>query len=178
MMEILIYGLLPIIFMFHEFEEILFLKIWLHKDKEYLCNKFPKAGPKIYSQYSGFTTSGFVFAVSEEFLLITILTYMAILFRKEYMWFTVFMGFSIHIVIHIFQWIIYKKYLPVLITSMLVLPYCICGFIYFLNNNIINTFLIITSSIIGIVAVVLNLKLIHYIGHKFSTYENKIINNG
>ena len=176
-MEILVYYLLPIIFIFHEFEEILFFKIWLHKDKEYLCNKFPKAGPKIYSQYNCFTTSGFVFAIAEEFLLISILTYMAIIFQKEYMWFTVFMGFSIHLIIHIFQWVIYKKYLPTIVTSFLVLPYCIYGFIYFINNNIINIFWITISSIIGIVAVVLNLKFIHYIGYKFSTYENKKINN-
>jgi hypothetical protein len=177
-MGIIIYGLLPIIFMLHEFEEILFLKIWLHKDREYLCNKFPKTGQKIYFQYSGFTTSGFVFAIAEEFLLISILTYVAIIFQKEYMWFTVFMGFSIHIIIHIFQWIIYKKYLPVTVSSILVLPYCIYGFKYFIDNNVINAFWIIISSIIGIVAVVLNLKFIHYIGHKFSNYENKTIKNG
>jgi len=169
---------LPIIFMFHEFEEILFFKIWLHKDKEYLCIKFPKTGPKIYSQYSGFTTSGFVFAIAEEFLLISILTYMAIIFQKEYIWFAVFMGFSIHLVIHIFQWVIYKKYLPTIVTCFLVLPYCIYGFIHFINNNVINIFWITISSIIGKVAVMLNLKFIHYIGHKFSNYENKIINNG
>ncbi len=164
-MNYLLYVLLPIVFMFHEFEEILFLKIWLHKNKEYLCNKFPKIGSKIYSQYSSFTTSGFVFAIAEEFVLISILTYAAIIFQKEYLWFTVFMGFSIHIVIHIFQWIIYKKYLPTIVTSILVLPYCIYGLIYFINNNDINIFWITASSIIGIIAVVLNLKFIHYIGY-------------
>ena len=173
-MEILIYGLLPVIFMFHEFEEILFLKMWLHKDEEYLYNKFPKAGSKIYSQYSGFTTSGFAFAIAEEFLLINILTYAAIIFQKEYMWFAVLMGFSIYLVIHIFQWVIHKKYLPVIITVILVLPYCIFGFIYFINNNVINTFWIIISSIIGIAAAMLNLKFIHYIGYKFSNKEKAL----
>jgi hypothetical protein len=67
------------------------------------------------------------------------------------------MGFSIHIIIHIFQWIIYKKYLPTIFTSILVLPYCIYGFIYFINNNDINIFWIIISSIIGMVTVSVNL---------------------
>jgi hypothetical protein len=176
-MEHLIFSLLPVIFMLHEFEEILFFKIWLHKDKEYLCKKFPKIGSKIYFQYDSFTTSGFVFAIAEEFLLISILTYVAILFEKEYLWFTVFMGFSIHIIIHIFQWIIYRKYLPTIFTSILILPYCIYGFRYFITNNNVNIFWIIISSIIGIVTVALNLKFIHYIGHKFSIYENRILNN-
>ena len=175
-MNILICTLLPVIFMFHEFEEIIFLKIWLHKDKEYLLNKFPKIGSKIYSQYINFTTSGFVFAIAEEFMLISILTYVAIIIQNYYLWFTVFMGFSIHIVIHIFQWILYKKYVPIIITSFLVLPYSVYGFIEFMNYDNIKIHWIILSSIIGILAVLLNLKFIHYIGHKFSKYENKIIN--
>ena len=174
-MNNLIYTLLPIIFMIHEFEEILFLKIWLHRDKDYLNKKFPKAGPKIYSQYSVFTTSGFVFAIAEEFLLISILTYIAIIFQREYLWFTVFMGFSIHLIVHIFQWFIYRKYLPAIITSVLVLPYSIYGFMFFLRDNELNIFWIIVSSIIGIIAVALNLKFIHIIGHKFSNYEKKIL---
>jgi len=174
-MNSLIYGFLPIVFMIHEFEEILFLKIWLHKDKEYLHKKFPKIGPKIYSQYSVFTTSGFVFAIAEEFLLMSILTFIAIIFQREYLWFTVFMGFSIHLIIHIFQWLIYRKYLPIIITSILVLPYCFYGFMIFLRENELNILWIIISSIIGIIAVVLNLKFIHIIGQKFSNYEKAII---
>ena len=32
-MDIIVYTLLPVIFMFHEFEEIIFLKYWLKKIK-------------------------------------------------------------------------------------------------------------------------------------------------
>ena len=174
-MNNLIYGLLPIVFMIHEFEEILFFKIWLHKDKEYLHKKFPKIGPKIYFQYSAFTTSGFVFAIAEEFLLMIILTFIAIIFQREYLWFTVFMGFSIHLIIHIFQWLIYRKYLPIIITSILVLPYCFYGFMIFLRENELNILWIIISSIIGIIAVLLNLRFIHIIGHKFSNFEKRIL---
>jgi hypothetical protein len=172
-MNIIIYTLLPIIFMVHEFEEILFFKYWLNKDKDYLHKKFPKIGPKIYLQYSKFTTAGFVFAIAEEFILISILTYMAIIVENSYIWFTVFMGFSIHIIIHFIQWIFYKKYIPVIITSILVLPYCIYGFIICMDSKIYNFEWIIICSIIGIIGVIINLKLIHYLGEKFSNWETK-----
>ena len=81
------------------------------------------------------------------------------------------MGFSIHIVIHIIQWLIYRKYIPTILTSILVLPYCIYGFIKCINIGINNLFWIIICSIIG---VIINLKFIHYLGEKFSKWD---INN-
>lgn len=172
-MRTIIYTLLPIIFMFHEFEEIMFLKYWLNKDKDYMHNKFPKIGPKIYSQYSKFTTAGFAFAIAEEFIIISLLTYVAIIIQNYYIWFTVFMGFSIHIVIHIIQCILYRKYVPTIISSILVLPYCIFGFIVYLTNEIYKIEWLIICPIIGIIGVIINLKLIHYLGIKFSMWEIK-----
>ena len=159
--------------MLHEFEEIIFLKYWLNKDKDYMHNKFPKIGPKIYSQYSKFTTSGFTLAIAEEFIIISFLTYMAIGMKNFYIWYTVFMGFSIHIVIHIIQCILYRKYVPTIITSILVLPYCIYGSIVYFGNEIYNMGWLIICPIIGTVGVIINLKLIHYLGIKFSNWETK-----
>lgn len=159
--------------MFHEFEEILFLKYWLKKDKEYLNNKFPKTGSKIYLQYNKFTTAGFVLAVAEEFILISILCYSAIILDNYYIWFTVFIGFSIHIAIHIIQWMVYRKYIPTIITSTLVLPYCIYGFMMCINNGINSLFWIMISSIIGTIGVLINLQFIHYLGKRFSKWEIK-----
>ena len=85
------------------------------------------------------------------------------------------MRFSIHIVIHIIQWIIYRKYIPTILTSILVLPYCIFGLIKCIdigiNIGINNLFWIIICSIIGIIGVIINLKFIHYLGEKFSKWD-------
>ena len=172
-MKIIIYSLLPIIFMLHEFEEIIFFKWWLNRDKEYMYNNFPKIGSKIYSQYSKFSTAGFVLAIAEEFILISLLTYIAIITQSIYLWFAVFMGFSIHIVIHIIQFILYRKYIPVIFTSILVLPYCVYGFLLYINNEVYEIKWILICSIIGIISVMLNLKLIHHLGAKFSNWEIK-----
>ena len=160
--------------MIHEFEEMIFLKTWLYKDKNYLHNKFPKIGPRIYSQYCKFTTSGFVLAIAEEFIIISILTYISIIIQNVYIWFALFMGFTIHIIIHIVQWIFYKKYVPTIVTSFLVLPFCVYVFMEIVKNEALEISPIIICSIIGIVGVIVHLKLIHYFGHKFSIWEEKI----
>jgi hypothetical protein len=41
--EIIIW-LFPIIFMIHEFEEIIFMRWWLGKNKESILTKYPKLG--------------------------------------------------------------------------------------------------------------------------------------
>ena len=174
-MNILVYTLFPIVFMIHEFEEIIFLKYWITRDKEYLNTKFPGIGPKIYSQYSKFSTSGFALAIAEEFIIVSALTYLAILLQNFYIWFAVFTGYSIHIIIHIGQWVLYKKYIPVIVTSFLTLPYCIYGFFGFFYYEDIKLPWIILSSIVGSIGMLLNLRLIHYIGHKFSNYENTTV---
>jgi len=132
-MKIITYTLLPIIFMLHEFEEIIFLKYWLKKDKDYLHKKFPKIGSRIYSQFSKLTTSGFALAIAEEFVIVSLLTYVSIITQNFYIWFTVFMGFSIHIIVHIIQWVLYRKYIPAncyqyfSIAVLCIWIYCIFG---------------------------------------------------
>jgi len=91
--------------------------------------------------------------------------------QNFYIWLTVFMGFSIHIIVHIIQCALYRKYIPAIITSILVLPYCVYGFIVYLNNEIYEIKWIIICSIIGIIGTIVNLRFVHHLGTKFSKWE-------
>ncbi|MDO4763569.1 MAG: HXXEE domain-containing protein [Flavobacteriaceae bacterium] len=63
-METLIW-LFPIIFVFHNLEEIIGTKIWLNKNEVLLQKRFPK----IAKMFKDFSTEGFAIATLEEFLL-------------------------------------------------------------------------------------------------------------
>jgi len=171
-MNILIFTLLPIVFMFHDFEEIIFFKLWLIRDKDYLNNRFKKIGPKIFLQYSKFSTSAFAFMVAIEFIAFSVLTYVSIIIQNYYIWFTIFIGFSVHIVIHIIQWMLYRKYIPAIVTSFLSLPYCIYGLIEFINYEIIKIQTIVICVIIGSTLIIF-LRLIHLMGEKFTAWEKR-----
>src|SRR5699024_12826108 len=43
------------------------------------------------------------------------------------LWLAIFTAFAFHILVHIIQWIIICKYIPVIITSLLALPYIFWG---------------------------------------------------
>lgn len=118
----------PLVFMFHDFEEIIFFKTWLAINKCELAHKFPNISKKFIPHLESISTSSFALAVAEEFILISILSLWAVCNERYELWFGVFVGFSIHILIHIIQWLIYRKYIPCIVTSFLVLPYCIYTF--------------------------------------------------
>ena len=169
----IIYTLLIVVFMIHEFEEIIVLKFWLIKEKDYLQKNFPKIGTKIYSQYSTFSTAGLALAIAEEFILISLLIYLAILIPNMYIWFAVLMGLLIHFFVHIISWIIYKKFVPAAITSVLAIPYCIYGLIVYFNNETYKIEMLIIYTIIVIIFFLINLRFMHYLGKRFSVWEKK-----
>ena len=169
----IIYTLLIVVFMVHEFEEIIVLNIWLIKEKDHLQKNFPKIGTKIYLQYSKFTTAGLALAIAEEFILISLFIYLAILLPNMYIWAAILIGLSIHFFVHIISWIIYKKFVPAAITSILALPYCVYGLIVYVNNETYKIGMLIIYTIIVIIIFLINLRFMHYLGKRFSNWEKK-----
>ena len=110
----------------------------------------------------------FALAVLEEFIIIGIVTVWALTLQWYNVWIAVFSGFSLHILIHIGQWMIVRKYIPIIITSLLSIPYIIWGI-----NSIVRSFAVIeivTCFIAGVFVAVLNLFFAHKLASKFDRY--------
>ena len=67
-------SIFPIVFMFHDFEEIIFFKTWLTKNKDLLQKKFPAVSKRILPHINKLSTAAFSLAVAEEFILLSIIT--------------------------------------------------------------------------------------------------------
>lgn len=149
--------LFPLIFIFHDMEEIVGYGIWLKNNKEILQKKYPQ----ILAQYKDFSTEGFALAVFEE-LIICILLSAVLFFTKNpivlYLWLGGFIGCDLHFVIHIGQSIVMKKYIPALITSIICLPISTYLIILYLQNLSGNLVIPIICIIVGIALVGINLK--------------------
>ena len=164
--------LLPIVFMLHDFEEIIFLKTWINKNKYHLAEKFPKISKKLLPRFEKLSTSGFTVAVAEEFVLLSLITITSIIFNNYLLWLAAFMGFFIHLFIHIGQGIILKRYIPGIITSFLALIYCIYTFNEIITNNIFSSSQIIFWTIIGCLLLGINLLFAHKLGEIFDKNKN------
>ena len=170
-LELLI-CLLPIIFMIHDFEEIILFKYWISKNKTFLINRFPQLSSRLLARFEKLSTSGFTLAVAEEFVLLSLITYSSIYFKFYYLWLSIFMVFFIHLIIHLIQWIILRKYIPAILTTILILPYCIYTLKVVLDYKVFRMYEIALLSILGLVIIGLNLILAHKLAAIFDKWIN------
>lgn len=157
-MQVIIWFL-PIIFIFHDFEEIIFMKAWINKNNNYLSRRFPKLSQKLLPHFKNITTSSFALGVAEEFVLITAVTIVSYAVNSYNFWIGIFIVFTLHLIMHIFQAVIVKKYVPAVVTSIICLPLCIYILMMTITLFKINT--IIFYSILSLIIAAINLYLIH-----------------
>ena len=168
--------LLPIVFMFHDFEEIIFFKPWMNKNNVYLSERFPRLSKQLLPRFASLSTSGFALAVAEEFVLLCLISYGAIYFENYYLWIAAFMGFSIHLIMHVLQWIILRRYIPMIITSLISLPYCVYTFIRILESNMFQVFEIVLCTFVGLLIMGVNLLFAHKLGEKLDAWIKNDLN--
>ena len=150
--------LFPIVFMLHEMEEIIGFKRWFEKNMDVV--KKHRLLEKIHKQFS---TEGFAMAVLEEYILCIVLTGISFFSKKYIIWIGFFIAFSIHLAVHIIQCVFIKRYIPALISSIILLPISL-----FLIGSSIDNFgyhfsNIAIVSALAIILLMLNLLFAHWI---------------
>ncbi len=171
--EILIASL-PIVFMLHDFEEIIMFRPWLDKNRAELKARFPKF-EKFLAQKNFFnlSTSAFAVAVLHEFILIALVTLLSLYYHAYHWWFAAFVVYTLHLFVHIVQWMIYQKYVPVIITSILTLPYCLYTFAVFIDVVKISQMQMLFWSLVGIAVTLLSFPSAFYFASKFESWKNR-----
>ncbi|GIZ16051.1 HXXEE domain-containing protein [Capnocytophaga catalasegens] len=165
---LLLMILLPIVFMIHDFEEIIMFQPWLSKNKTELKERFPMFFTFLKkNNLFTLSTSEFAIGVLHMFLLISAVSYWAIYTQNYQWWFGAFMAYFIHLFMHIGQWIIYRKYVPVIITSLLSLPYCFYALYVFVQAEILSLSQMFLWAIIGCSIAILNFPLAFFWAKKF-----------
>lgn len=113
--------LFPLIFIFHDMEEIVGFGWWLRKNEKMLARKYPF----ILKTYRNFSTAGFACAVYEELVICLAICAGALLTDSVLMWglwLGGLVGCTLHFVIHIGQSLMVRQYIPAVATSVLCLP--------------------------------------------------------
>lgn len=159
----------PLLFIFHDMEEIIGLVPWIRLNKTLLTQKVPS----ILKIHKGITTEGFALAVFEEFFLvlsITLLAYFSQSRALELVWLGGFVAFALHLLLHIEQSILLRKYIPALITSILCFPVSA-----YLITDIVHLWRVSTSefflfSLVGSGIVITNLLFALWLGRKYSAW--------
>lgn len=118
-------AFLPTVFLFHDFEEIILMRRFLDRNGSELATRYSWLRKLLSGTMSNLSTAGFALSVFVIFLAITLATVLSLLLDLPWLWFAAFSVLSVHFVLHILSVIVYGKYAPVLITSVLALPYSV-----------------------------------------------------
>ena len=117
------YFLFPSLFMLHELEEIIWMPAFFKK----IYSQFP--GNRILNYYTPFA---FNIIVMEQLLLLMITLYLSYQFNNYTIYTTIVIAYIYHVVGHLIQTIVIRKYVPGLLTGIFTSLFSL----YFLKNKI------------------------------------------
>ncbi len=120
-----IMWLFPIIFMIHDFEEVIMFKPWVTKNAGFMKKRFPRLAARMLPHMEGLSTSSFALAVAGMFLIVSAVTLISVELDLYSLWAGAVIGYFIHLVIHVTQFLVVRRYVPVVVTSLVTAPYCV-----------------------------------------------------
>lgn len=160
--------MLPVIFIIHDMEEIIFAKTWIDKSKHLFENKKIKPFGEFIS------TESFSVAVLEELIIVTGVTLYSSLTHNYIVWWAMSFVVVVHFVPHIVSIIIFKGFVPGVCTSFILLPIGVYMLVESLSLFEYTVQGLIISSIIVTVIFLVNLKWLHKMMPLFDKVINKI----
>jgi hypothetical protein len=159
-----------IMFMIHEFEEIIMLKPWLSKNKMRLSEFFPRLAANIIQKYDRLSTSSIAFAVLEQFMILTGVIFICVIFKLYSIWAGVVTGYLIHILGHLAQFLVYRRYCPFLLTSIVSVPYCMYCLYLLFDWKLISLGSYAMWTFVAFILIVINLLFVHKLAVMFDTW--------
>jgi hypothetical protein len=117
--------LFPIVFMIHDFEEVIMFKPWVHKNAAFMKKRFPRLAARMLPHMEGLSTSSFALAVAVMFLIVSAVTLASVELGLYYLWAGAVIGYFVHLIVHVAQFLVVRRYVPVVVTSLITAPYCV-----------------------------------------------------
>ncbi len=157
-----IVWILPVIFMIHDFEEIIMAEVWGKRYRAKIDRIFPHRKPFGIGEIRTWETPSFSAAVAVEFVLFSVISFLSVIYQNYFLWFSAFMGLLVHmVIIHIVVCFFFRGYVPGMVTSILLLIPGVRFLLMAQENLHFDVGLITLSAIAGILMLVILLPALH-----------------
>lgn len=171
-MRIIVWSL-PLLFVFHDFEEIICMNHWVRKNEARLTAILPERMLFLVRHMKQTSTAAFSAGVAEEYGIIMLVSMIAYRTDWYYLWLGLFIAFMAHLVVHILQAIAVRGYVPALFTSVLCIPVSLCILMRIGSHFIISK--AIMYSFLGLAIMIINLIAVHALMEKLDRYFSRAI---
>jgi hypothetical protein len=161
--------LLPIVFMVHEFEEIIMMRPWYLRNEAFLKARFPRISRSI-ARTGTLSTSAFSLATAEEFIVLSVVTLACVEYGLYSVWAGFLIGFFIHLIYHMGSFILMGRYVPYVVTSVIACIYSVYALIVLNDGGYLAWSGVAIWSVIGIVFIIANLMFAVAVAEKFDQW--------
>lgn len=172
-----IVWILPIIFMLHDFEEIIMVGSWKMRHEKLLERLVKEKGKDIMSTkapYKDFrSTASFSVAVLIIFFCFSFISLLSCFFNSYFVWYGVCFAFVIHCVLHFKMCLQLKYYVPGVATAAVFLPVGIYLLWYTAATLGYTLLAIVFSILIGSFAVIVTFIVLHGCIARFEMWLNE-----
>lgn len=153
---------LPVIFMVHDFEEIIMAEVWGNRFNQKIQRLFPGRRPFGLGKNHAWYTPVLSIAVGLEFLLFSAICFFSVAYQNYFLWFSAFLGLIIHMVfIHIAVCFPFKGYVPGVVTSIASLPPAIIVLAAAINCVKYSAGTILVAGLLGIILLAVIVPALH-----------------
>jgi len=159
-----------VLFMIHEFEEIIFIKKFIEKNKivKHMKNELFLKKKENYP-----STETISLMIAEEFIISSILLFIASEFNIYEIVLSLFIVYIVHLIPHMYDAVKYRKFSPGSRTSFVIFPLGILIIWNIILNTEINLFILILCVVIIGFLLISNLLFLHRISRKINKYLSK-----
>ena len=146
--------LLPIIFMFHDFEEILTVEGWLSRNGDRVFAKLPGFARRLLEDSFRMNTRQFAADVLQIFSVIAAAAAAAVFFGFYWPYLVILAIFFLHVFTHAGQAVLLRMYTPGVATAvLLVLPFSLYSYYKLLESGIVHWDDLFLSLLLAVLAV-------------------------
>jgi hypothetical protein len=147
----------PSVFMLHEFEEVIGFRPWLERNRAALLKRYPRGGQRLLQHYDALSTSSFALAAVSEFVLLSVLTFLCAIMGWTSFFAGIVIGYLVHLLVHLGQFLLWRRYVPMIATTLLTAPYGIYVLYELSYRQQITLAQTLLSAVIATVIIFLNL---------------------
>lgn len=158
--------MLPILFILHDFEEMIFMPLWKTRHHQKL-ETFKKP-------FFGSVTQGSAFAVGvlEEFIILMFISGFCQITHNSLLYFSFVIAYTAHFIIHYIMCLQFRGYVPGVVTVTLELPMVLMIISHYWSSDVplLSVFVYL---LLAMIIAFTNLKIMHLIMPKIQTHLEK-----
>ena len=158
--------MLPILFILHDFEEIIFMPLWKTRHHQKL-ETFKKP-------FFGSVTQGSAFAVGvfEEFIILVFISEFCQITDNSLLYLSFVIAYTAHFIIHYIMCLQFRGYVPGVVTVTLELPMVLMIISHYWSSDVplLSVFVYL---LLAMIIAFTNLKIMHLIMPKIQTHLEK-----